>query len=260
MNATYSVPYEKYAHLCYAVKDTGRKVLNDPDDAKSATDKSITHYDLLEAGIPVPFTVVVRKWEPDTLRLTETERKNLGIPFVIKPASGYGKIGVVVDARTLQEVIKARDFVRGDNFLLQEKIEPVVLDGKRGWFRVFHVFGEVIPCWWDITTGGTYEHVTFGEMYSFQLLHLVRIITRIARITSMEFFTTEIAVAKRGDQKIPVAIDYVNDQCDLDVKSEEPSAPPDGVVEHIIRRIVRYADDYRHGIEAPRAVGIWVAR
>ena len=260
MNATYSVPYDRYAHLCYAVKDTRRKVLNDPDDAKSATDKSVTHYDLLEAGIPVPFTVVVRRWEPDTFKLTEAERKNLGIPFVIKPATGYGKIGVVMDAKTLKEVAKARDFAKGDNFLLQERIEPVTLNGKRAWFRVFYVFGEAIPCWWDICTGGTYQHVTFSEMYNFKLLHLVRIVTRIARITNMEFFTTEIAVSRRGDQKVPIAIDYVNDQCDLDVKSEQPSAPPNDVVEHIIRSIVRYAKELQQGQQLPRGIGVWLAR
>jgi len=267
MNATYSVPYDKYAHLCYAVKDTGGEVLNDPDDAKSATDKSVTHYDFLESGISVPFTVVIRKWESESFKLTESERRNLGTPFVIKPASGYGKIGVITDARSVREVAKARNYMNGDNFLLQEKIEPVIFGKKRGWFRVFYVFGEIIPCWWDTSWGASanesrtdeYEQVTLSEMYNFRLLSLIPIVSRIAHITNMKFFTTELAIRKKDSQEIPVAIDYVNDQCDLDIKSQESSAPSDDVVEHIVERIVQCAWYLQHGEQIPEKCSIWVA-
>ena len=259
MNATYSVPYDRYAHLCYAVKDAGGKVLNDPDDAKSATDKSVTHYDFLETGIPVPFTVVVRKWEPESFKLTETERKNLGTPFVIKPASGYGKIGVVTDARTLKQVVRARHYVKGDNFLLQEKVGPVMFNKKMGWFRIFYVFGEVIPCWWEAHTG-EYEQVTLSEMDNLKLFPLIQIVFKIAQITNMDFFTTEIAIRKKGVQEIPVAVDYVNDQCDLDVKSQERCAPPDDVVKHVIKRIVECAWRIERGMQLLGGCSIWLSQ
>jgi len=267
MNATYSVPYDKYAHLCYAVKDRGGKVLNDPDDAKAATDKSVMHYDLMEAGIPVPFTVVIRKWSVNTFKLTETERKNLKIPFIIKPSSGFGKIGVIPDATTLKALAKARNYANGDNILLQEKIEPIMFGNRRGWFRVFYVFNEVIPCWWDthwamgsgeLRIDG-YEQVTMSEMQRFKLFPLVEIVVKIAELTNMKFFTTEIAIHKKGGYRIPVAIDYVNDQCDLDLKSQEPVSPPDEVIEHIIERIVECAWDLLRGEQKLKGYSIWFA-
>ncbi|MBN1897305.1 MAG: hypothetical protein JW827_00890 [Spirochaetes bacterium] len=259
MNATYSVPDDKYARLCYAVKDSGGKVLNDPDDAKEATDKSIAHYDLLEEGVNVPFTVVVRKWESDKFKLTEAERKNLGKPFVIKPACGYGWSGVITDAKSLAKMAKAKKYANGDNFLLQEKIQAISFHDKLAYYRVFHVMGEYIPCWWDPRTS-IYEHVKFHEMYEYNLFSIVILAMRLSSITGMGFFSTEIAIARKGEVEIPITIDYINDQCDLAIKSLERSAPPDDVVKHIIHRIVQKAWELNQGNVRDSGYSIYLGR
>ena len=38
-----------------------------------------------------------------------------------------------------------------------------------------------------------------------------------------------------------VAIDYINDQCDVDVQSRWPGAPPDDVVRHVADRFAEEA-------------------
>ena len=81
--ATYNKQGDPYARICYAVKDSGGVVVNDPDRAKVAVDKAVIHYELVNAGIVVPYTVVVRNWEPNNFKLTETEKRQLGTPFVI---------------------------------------------------------------------------------------------------------------------------------------------------------------------------------
>jgi hypothetical protein len=240
--ATYEKKGDPYARVCYAVKDSGGTVISDPDRTRVGIDKSTVHYELVNAGVDTPYTVIVRDWRPNSRVLTEEEKEKLGTPFVIKPARGYARRGVVKDARgSVREIARARSFDRNDNFLLQEKVVPVTLGEKRAWFRVFNVFDTIIPCWWDDETN-YYQHVTRQEFARYNLSPLARIVARIAEITRISWFSTEIAVT--GDSGRPrfVVVDYVNDQCDMSTRSETPSGVPDPVARHTARRIVDFAN------------------
>ena len=236
--ATYNKKGDIYTHICYDVKDSGGVVINDPDRAKAAIDKSVTHYELINAGIMNPYTVVVRNWEPATFRLPDEEKKRLGVPFVIKPALGYGQLGVIRDARgTIREIARARNFDRGDNFLLQEKIVPAELENKRAWFRVFNVFDTIIPCWWD-DQANRYEHIGYEEFNRHSFFPLAKIVSKIAEITRMAWFSSEIAIDNKTGQKRFLVIDYVNDQCDMTSQLETPSGVPDQVAQFTANGIV----------------------
>jgi len=239
--ATYNKEGDLYTRVCYAVKDSGGVVISDPDRTKIATDKSITHYELEEAGISTPYSVMVRSWEPNFFKLADDEKKKLGVPFVIKPAYGYGQLGVVRDARgSVREIAQARQYDRGDTFLFQEKVDPLELRGRRAWFRVFHVFDTIIPCWWDDRVS-LYSHVTAAEFKKYRLLPLVNIVARIAEITRMAWFSTEIAIDKKNRKRRFVAIDYVNDQCDMTAQSESKGGVPDNIVDYTASTIVNAA-------------------
>lgn len=236
--ATYNKKGDPYAHICYDIKDSGGVVINDPDRAKAAIDKSVMHYELINTGIITPYTVVVRNWEPKNFRLPDQEKEKLGVPFVIKPALGYGQLGVIRNARgTIREIATARHYDRGDNFLLQEKIAPIEVAGRRAWFRGFNVFDTIIPCFWDDQLN-RYEHISYEELNEYGLFPLVKIISKIAGITRMAWFSTEIAIDQKNGQKRFVVIDYVNDQCDMTSKIETPSGVPDQIAEHTASCIV----------------------
>jgi hypothetical protein len=259
--ATYSDQKDLYAKLCYKVKDAGGKVVDDPDDAKVSIDKSVMHYKLMRAGIPVPYTVVIRNWEPDKFELSQAERQKLGKSFIIKPALGYSQQGVIKNATwDIREIAKARKFDKGDNFLLQKRIEPTDLGLKKAWFRIFYLFGEIIPCWWDPDTR-IYEHVKMKEMIDFELIPLVSTVLQIASITNMEWFSTEIAlrIKKTGDRKF-IAIDYVNDQCDMTVKSQKQDGVPDDIVEHIAKRFIRIAQLFLDGQDISKHYSLLLAK
>lgn len=251
-------PDDKFTRLVYCLKDSGTRIVDDPDDVKAAADKSITHFDLARAGVPVPYTVVIRNWEP-ARRLTREEKRGLGFPFVIKPALGYGKKGVkfVSEKRTLQEIARARKFNRGDNFLLQRVVEPVEIEGIPAWFRVYHLFGEIIPCWWDHTTN-IYRQVTLRQMDKYRLLPLVRIASEIGRITRIDWFSCEIALDKK--MKKFVVIDYMNDQCAIYPKSHHKDGVPDDVVTQIASRIVEKASHYMLGKFTLTYRAIWLPK
>jgi hypothetical protein len=259
--ADYDDKKNLFARLCYAVKDIDGYVVCDPDDSRQASNKAVTHYDLVKARIPVPYTIVVRNWEPDDFTLTKEEVRRLGIPFIIKPATGFGQQGVVKNANgSIAEIAQARHFSRGDDFLLQEKIEPLMIDGKQAWFRVYFLFGEIIPCWWD-TESGRYSHVTLREMYKIKLLPLARIVSEIARATHMEFFSSEITITGAGKDRRFVAIDYVNDQPELCVRSEKVGGGPvPEVVQHIAERVVELSWRMVRGMPVGMHCSIWLAK
>ena len=238
-------PNDKFTRLTYILKDSGARIVDDPDDVKAAADKSVTHFDLVRSNIPVPYTVVIRNWEP-TRRFTEEEKKGLGFPFVIKPAQGYGQGGVKVikERSTLKDVAEARKYSKGDNFLLQEFIEPLILEEKPAWYRVYHLFGEIIPCWWNPQTK-FYQHVTLKELDKLKLTPLVRLTSEIARITRVDWFSTEIALNSKDKEF--VVIDYMNDQCAVTPQSKAKDGVPDDVIMLIANRIVEKAWLYNKG-------------
>ncbi|MBU1125794.1 MAG: ATP-grasp domain-containing protein [Candidatus Omnitrophica bacterium] len=238
-------PEDDFLKFSYLLKDSGTRIVADPDDVKAAADKSITHFDLARAQVPVPLTLLVRNWE-SARKLTGDEKEKLGLPFVIKPALGYGQKGVkIIDHKaTLKEIAEARKFSEGDNFLLQEFIESKEIEGDPAWFRVFHLFGEIIPCWWNPQTH-IYRQVSLKEMDMQGLLPLVRITTEIARITRIDWFSCEIAISKKDGSF--VAVDYMNDQCAMSPQSQYKDGVPDDLIMHIAERLVAKAWNYTQG-------------
>jgi hypothetical protein len=230
-SADYSDERDPYARLAFAVRDAGGYVVDDPDAAAAAAHKAIIHHGLEKAGVPVPYTVVVRNWEPSRFHLSPEERSHLGVPFIMKPARGFGRLGVArVERGTLREMARARGYDRGDDFLLQRLVQPVRLGGRPAWLRLVCVFGEVMPNWWDTETNH-YTPVTVEEFARFRLGACAEIMWRTAEVTGMDYFSTEIAVERRGRRLAPVVIDYANDQCDMTLQTLSHCGPPDAVVE-----------------------------
>jgi hypothetical protein len=248
-------PQHPFTKLAYALKDSGTRIVDDPDDVKSAADKSITHYDLARSKVPVPYTIVIRHWEPSR-KLTEEEAAGLGSPFVIKPALGYGQKGVriIKKVHSLKEIGEARQVCPGDNILLQEFIDPLVIEGTPAWFRVYQLFGEIIPCWWNPHTN-EYRQVTLREMAEHKLMPLARIASEIGRITRVDWFSCEIALNAKNRKF--VAIDYMNDQCAIYPKSEHKDGVPDDLIVHLVERIVEKAWRYTRGEYTLTYRAIW---
>jgi hypothetical protein len=256
-DADYEDPADPYTRLSYAAKDGGAFVVNEPDRAKLGLNKAIIHYHFERAHIPIPYTIVVRNWEPSDFKLTPAERKRLGTPFIIKPARGYGKQGVArVNGGSVKEIAKARMFDRGDDFLLQEFIEPKWYGHRRGWFRVFYVLGEIIMCWWDNFTEH-YECVTLEQFHEHRFERLATIAHKIAMTTHMNFFSTELAVVGTARRERVLSIDYINDPADMTVKSYSHCGVPDDVVRHIAERLADTAWRLKKGINLNGHCSMW---
>ena len=210
--------------------------INPPEKLNAAIDKATMHLEFLSKGIDVPFTIIISPYNKrKELELSLSDLARLGRPFIIKPANTTGAgTGVILGAETLKDVIETRQHHRNDKYLLQERISPDYLGGTKGWFRVFSVFGTIIPCWWDDETH-IYRTLSHDERDVYNLSPLYSTTKKIWEVCGMDFFSTEIVRTTEGKF---VVVDYVNEICDMRLQSQHRDGVPDEVVQEICRRIV----------------------
>ena len=87
-----------------------------------------------------------------------------------------------------------------------------------------------------------YDELKADEIKNFRLNRLLLITKKIAILTGLDFFSTEIVIT---ENKKFIVIDYVNDQCDMRIKSKHPDGVPDNVVQRIVDIMVKTIMDYK---------------
>ncbi len=219
-------------------------VINPYDLSHRAADKATMHLEFLTNNIRVPYTIIISPYrltpEPD---LTHEQLRPIGKPFIIKPANTTGGgVGVILDGQSLHDVLEARRSYIDDKYLLQECIRPVKFGERKAWFRVFYAFGRVFPCWWD-DESHIYHSVTEADEEAFGLEELRKIAVQIHTVCRLHFFSTEIAYTSRNGF---IVVDYVNEMCDMRLKSNHPDGVPDDTVEEIISAMLGYVKRERN--------------
>lgn len=224
---------ERFLVLNRQLQAAGVRFLNAHHHYQRAIDKANIHGELHARGLHLPLTIILPSLDAEPhldLRFVELMPK----PFVVKPARGGGGVGVLVGALHADEVAKARTRFRNQRFLVQQRIEPQVWAGRRAWFRVYHVCGQVLPCWWDDITH-RYAPFTAGDGEFADANELARITRVVAEVAQLDFFSTEIALDRDGRY---VVVDYVNDPCDMRLQSKHHDGVPDTVVAQIVAQLV----------------------
>jgi hypothetical protein len=229
---------EEFEPLAKLMQENNTYIINRYSNVQFANDKATMHLEFITKGINTPYTIIISPYkEKKDIELSLEQLAKLGRPFIIKPANTTGGgTGVVKGAETLADVLKARQHLEDDKYLLQEKIEPVEIDGKRFWFRSFFAFGKIIHTWWNDLTH-IYSEITEEDFIKYKLGEMDNIVRKINEITNLDFFSTEIALTK--EQKF-IVIDYVNDQCDMRFQSKHFDGVPDKVVYQIIESMAEF--------------------
>lgn len=240
MGRSFTHDYE----LGCAVKDAGGLVLDDPDRVRIYGDKAVMHQEMARIGLTMPRTLMWHTDEPSR-DLTAEERAYLGPRIVCKPANGSGSGGVVLDMAGTQAALDdARDYDPDDTYLLQEFVQPLDLEGRPAWFRVYNCFGTILPCFWHPDTHAT-ELVPSDMIERYGLHELARISEKIALISGYTWFSTEIALVLRNCRAAFLPIDYLNNKCFMLTHPEfGPSGMPVMVAEAVAHEIVEQT--YRH--------------
>jgi hypothetical protein len=269
--ALWHVADDPYARLSYAVQDAGGRPVNLPARARAFTDKAAAHAELLRHGLGVPATAIVRPWRGERpLTAKELQMLRLDEPnacVFVKPANGFAGRGVQrVDQPTLENLhaalAAARQYDRQDSMLVQRGVRwPLLLceDGveRPAYWRILGCLGDLLAFWWSPpgSTNGrpSYRAVTTGEMRRHRLQPIMAYTQALADLSGLEWFSTELCLSNGpeesrfsviggdGRERPVVAIDYLNDQCDVDVQSRVLGAPPDLLVRRVASRFAEEA-------------------
>lgn len=226
---------EDYSQLAKILTKRKVRIFNEYEKVSHAIDKASMHLEFITAGINVPYSIIIPPQKHiKELKLSVDDLSVLGRPFIIKPCNTTGGgMGVVTGAESLKEVLKERSNFDSDKYILQQKIYPKTLNGKRAWFRCFWAFGKALSCWWDDQTH-IYDTIKEEDFSRFRLQKLHTITKKISKLIQLDFFSTEIAIT---DENKFVVIDYVNDQCDMRFKSKHPDGVPDEIIFEIITQM-----------------------
>ena len=229
---------ENFIPLAKVLTRARTKILNEYAHVEYAKDKANMHLALMGEGINVPYTIIISPYNKrQEVELSLTELAHLGRPFIIKPANTTGGgIGVVLGAETLKEILDSRQYHKNDTYLLQETVQPAMLGSTIGWFRVFYAFGITIITWWDHRSH-IYRVMTKLEERKYKLHKLHSIMLTIHKICRLDFFSSEITLTEGGKF---VAVDYVNEICDMRLQSKHHDGVPDAVVAQIQRQFAKF--------------------
>jgi len=226
---------ERFLEFNRLLQSAGTRFLNAHHHSQRSIDKANIHGDLLARGLHLPLTLILPPLaiEPHCdLRVVELFPK----PFVVKPSRGSGGFGVIAAATRLDEVARARAQFRNQRLLVQQRIEPQLLAGRRAWFRIYFVCGAVIPCWWDDVTH-RYATFTAADAALVNMNELRRVARVVAEVSQLDFFSSEVVLDRQGQY---VVVDYVNDPCDMRLQSKYFDGVPDVIMQGIIGHIVQH--------------------
>lgn len=230
MTTEQAVAGDPFTVLAREVKRSGACMIDDPDRTEHMAHKGRAHQALVDHGVPVPETVIVQRSELASFQVTKDLERRLGVPFVVKPATGYGGVGVILDGRSEEDLHRsAQESPNADAFLIQKRLTMKDLGKHKGWFRMFYVCGTVIACWWD-PVSHEYDLVNPAQIEEYGLGPLHSIMQGIAAVTKMQKFSSEICLHEDGKL---YAVDYVNSTPDMNPRSFYPNGVPDEVVRYI---------------------------
>jgi hypothetical protein len=232
---------EKFEAIANILNRRKTRIINPYKIVDRCVDKSKMHKILKDNNIPIPETVILPPIEKDRSILDNSLISYLGIPFVVKPAyySG-GSEGVYINAKTIEDIQKAREENPDDSYLIQKRIFPMYLRNERLWFRIYWFFNEAEVVWWNDQTH-LYRQVKLDEYQYLKLYVCEEIVKKIAQICQMDYFSTEITINNDGNFFV---IDYVNDQCDFRKKTSHFDGIPDKIVQKFIHKLFEFVKKY----------------
>ncbi len=229
---------ESFQEIADLLSGSATYIINEYSKVETAIDKSLMHDKLEQNGIKLPFTVIVPPFDDSPkYKLSKSDTKKLGNPFVAKPAyySGGGE-GVKLDAMSMNDVDPLRKYLHDDKYLLQKFIIPKNYKNRRIWFRSFWFFNEAVPVWWD-DRSHVYDIIGSEEFSELDLQRLTDLTEKIAGITGLNYFSCEAAIDENNNL---ILIDYVNDQCDMREKSKHADGVPDQIVDKFINKMIEF--------------------
>lgn len=229
---------ENFSELAQILHRSECRIINDYSKVDESVDKSVVQQKLIDAGLKIPYTLIIPPYdEQQELNLSEEKLQNLGKPFIVKPAyySG-GSEGVYKNVFSVDEIHNIRRENSDDNYLIQKKIYPTIIHDNRAWFRVLWAFGKVIPMLWD-DEFLLYSETNYENLNPELIERINEMMNKIYSVAQLDYFSSEFALTDENEFYL---IDYVNDQCDMRLKSNHLDGVPDHVVDKFIDEMIEF--------------------
>ena len=211
--------------------------LNPGERRRQAWYKTNLHWAFIQDGIHTPYTIAIPSMHRQTALEPPQDLPSLGTPFSIKPDLGGGGWGVITNATGWDDVVGMRRLLPNEDLILQEFVEPTLVGGRRGWFRVLAACGRTFPCWWDDRTRLFGSAVDDEEAARLHLEPLWTIAEAAARISGLQVFSTEVALVADGRF---IVVDYVNDPVDLRFQPHAREGMPAEVARAVAEALSTY--------------------
>lgn len=233
-----SLSSPQFIELILLAQKQGTIIFDPLEKVLRSADKATMHLEFISQGILTPYTLILPPFEQaSSLDSLGVDLSLVGRPFVIKPSSMTGGgLGVIKDGFSLEDVQRARQEFPQDKYLIQERIEPKIMSGRRFWFRIFYSWGLIQACWWNDETH-VYKELTKQEISDYCLEGLFDLMKKIQGICELNFFSSEIVIDSRNRY---VVVDYVNEICDMRLQSKHYDGVPDQIVENIAKSLITY--------------------
>jgi hypothetical protein len=247
-----------FGGLLRAMAGAGVYTIGEPAKLDVWTHKARAQKRLEEAGLPVPATVLIKSGEP-TRELTGEELRAVGEKCVIKPSWGVAGKGVKAGVRpTAENIETARKFAPEDDFLVQRMVRWEAFGARTAYVRGYNIVGYRTLLWWAPETK-LYDLLTWEDFRRHDLLGAVEVIDKMAAVTGMDFFSSEIAITNGVGQPRFVVIDYCNDQCDLNPVSGQADGPPDVWTDWVVQRFAEFVWRKKNGVGETGGHSLWLA-
>lgn len=252
-----SAVHPEFGDLLKAAAQAGAYCIGEPSKLEAWTYKAAAHPRLVEAGLPVPATVIFRAGDASR-ELTAEERALVGDKCVIKPSWGVAGKGVVANVKPTRENIEAaRQFDPKDDYLVQRMVKWERFGNRSAYLRGYNILGTRTLLWWA-PESHAYDICTWQDVRTYDLMGAVELMDRLAKVTGMDYFSSEIAITSGVGQPRFVLIDYCNDQCDLNPGTAQQHGPPESWVKWVCERFAEFVWRKKMGASEYAGHAVWM--
>lgn len=245
--------------LCRALKANNSLVIEDPDDIKNYADKGLQLTYLQHAGLPVPKHHVIENWKSSKRPTNIFKNIKLNSKWVARSAIGMNRqLFVISKAKSMTKALAKAGFKPGHRILIHRNYTPLTKGNRELRFRVWYLFGHVVPCWYqkgiptpDILRTGDIGFPLFGR--------LVSLMRKIAEITLLDWFVTELVVSREHTKKELIVREPANALAGIGPGNKPLNSVPAEVLRIAAHRIVEIAWRYARGLPLSEGITINLA-
>lgn len=221
-----------FAFLTEKLDSRGSFVINNPSSLIKSFSKSKLHDLLRKNKLPLRKTFIISPEEKNKTRFNKIV-KTLKPPFILSPAVSSFEKGIVLNAREVDDITNFLDDHSTEKTLAHEYILPKLIENKVAWFRPIFVLGNVIHHWWD-PQNSFYQKFKNSEEENKIKSKLESYIKKIAELTGLRLFSTEIIIDRKGKY---IVLDYANNPIDLSSQEYELDGVPKETLIEIAKSI-----------------------